>query len=125
MVRHTDGGWSKLGERGTTLGGRPRAERPPESPTEPPELVVYFLKNGKRKSVKIGVSGNVEKRLSSINTAAADKLTCIATVEGGYGKEKALHKQFKAYWIKGEWFRLEGELAEYVASLPTYKPKRK
>ena len=31
--------------------------------------------------------------------------------------EAALHKRFREYKVTGDWYRLEGALAEYVAGL--------
>lgn len=128
VLEHVDcAGWTQtalykaFGRRwpdGAGRGGRPRAHKKHDA--EPPELRVYFIKHGRRMVVKIGVSNNVDKRLSALTTSSGERLTCLATIEGGYGLEKALHRQFAKYRIKGEWFKLEGELAAYIKSLPPY-----
>lgn len=130
VLEHADcAGWTQtalykaFGRRwpdGAGRGGRPRLSSRSRHDAEPPDLRVYFIKHGRRMVVKIGVSNNVDKRLSALTTSSGERLTCIATIEGGYGLEKALHRQFAKYRIKGEWFKLEGELAAYIKSLPPY-----
>lgn len=47
----------------------------------------------------------------------SDKLKVLITVAGGHRLERSLHARFARYRVKGEWFRHEGELAEYIQSL--------
>jgi len=83
---------------------------------------VYFLRHGDTDRVKIGYSCRINGRISNLRSSNPDKLTLLATVSGARDAEARLHKRFARYRISGEWYRLEGKLAEYVAKLP--KPKK-
>lgn len=78
---------------------------------------VYFVRQGASKRVKIGRAVNVDKRMNKLRHPLLGALKLMAKVPGGDVEEKALHKRFAEYRINGEWFRLEGALAEYVAEL--------
>jgi hypothetical protein len=38
-------------------------------------------------------------------------------VEGDRSKEAELHERFREFWIRGEWFRDEGAVADFVDSI--------
>lgn len=78
---------------------------------------VYFVQNGRSKRVKIGYSSHYRSRVGNIQSGTPDKLRLLGVVRGGKAVESELHKRFASYRISGEWFRFEGELAEYVQSL--------
>jgi len=87
---------------------------------------VYLIRCGDR--VKIGRSGNPRRRLeqvrrgdgvvidASVNPADSQ---LIYEMPGHVKEETALHRRFKAYRTAGEWFRIEGELEEFIATLDT------
>lgn len=83
---------------------------------------VYFVRYADSDRVKIGVSEGINNRLSSLGGGTPEKITLMATVSGDRRAEARLHKKFARYRIKGEWFRLEGKLAEYIKALP--RPKK-
>lgn len=113
-------GWTQraayrhLGPRGLAKG-RPRGDGTISHRNRPGR--VYFMQNGRRRVVKIGYSGDHIERLGSLQAASPDRLRLIATIPGSPAVEAELHKRFRAYRVTGEWFRLEGELAEYVAGI--------
>jgi len=72
--------------------------------------VVYFMRLGDL--IKIGYTTNLRQRVSSINPEEV-----LATEPGGRARERELHKRFAALRVHGEWFRHEGELAEYISTL--------
>lgn len=56
---------------------------------------------------KIGVSNDVEKRLSTLRTGSGHKLCCLAyykTKDKATNVERALHKLFDEFRAQGEWF---------------------
>lgn len=113
-------GWTQraayrhLGPRGLAKG-RPRGDGTISHRNRPGR--VYFMQNGRRRVVKIGYSGDHVERMGSLQAASPDRLRLIATIPGSPAVEAELHRRFRAYRVTGEWFRLEGELAEYVAEL--------
>lgn len=89
---------------------------------------VYLIRCGDR--VKIGRSGNPRKRLEQIRRGDACLMDTtldpadsqlIYEMPGHAKEETALHQRFKAYRTAGEWFRIEGELKEYIATLDIRK----
>lgn len=80
--------------------------------------MIYFIKSGA--FVKIGVANNVKTRISELSVGNPDKVELLASVEGGLAEERALHEKFAAYWHRGEWFFMGGELLDYISKL---KPK--
>jgi hypothetical protein len=80
--------------------------------------VVYFVKNGKRRQIKIGYSGSVRTRMGELGTSTPENLKLLAHIPGDKKLETELHRRFYKYRIKGDWFRHEGALAKYVSGLP-------
>jgi len=113
-------GWTQraayrhLGPRGLAKG-RPRSDGTISDRTR--AGVVYFLQKGRRQVIKIGYSGDHEERRLNLQVATSDRLRLIATIPGNRAVEAVLHKRFREHKITGDWYRLEGSLAEYVAEL--------
>ena len=113
-------GWTQkaayrhLGPRGLAKG-RPRNDGTVSDRTR--AGVVYFFQKGRRQVIKIGYSGDHEERRQNLQAATPDRLRLIATIPGNKAVEAALHRRFREYKVTGEWYRLEGELAAYVAGL--------
>lgn len=91
---------------------------------EAPEAItswVYFIQQGYRGPVKIGMADNPTHRLAHLQTASPHKLTLIAKI-GCNGRDKAntlekqLHSKFKPYRLKGEWFARSIIFAMYKIS---------
>lgn len=87
-----------------------------------PNANVYFIRDGNKRRVKIGMSTNVENRLKGLAHPFLGELTVMGTVPGGYAMEREMHHRFAEHRISGEWFKLEGDLAEFVKTLSPYTP---
>lgn len=113
-------GWTQrmayrhIGPRGLAKG-RPRSDGTLSERSRPG--FIYFLQNGRRKVVKIGYTRDHGGRVSSMQSANPEELRVLATIRGTRLAEAELHKRFAKYNVRGEWFRLEGDLAKYVAGL--------
>jgi hypothetical protein len=98
------------------LEGEPMRSNEPRQTQ--PNRVVYFAKVGQ--FIKIGVTANLGKRLSSLKGGSPDPdMKLLATVQGNFQTEQALHQRFRKYRRHGEWFRYEGQLKEHIANLQT------
>lgn len=87
----------------------------------PSRSVIYFVRPGARKQVKIGTTGDLKNRLNGLRHPLLGKLRVLAVHAGGRDVERALHARFAAYSIAGnEWFRLEGELLDYIKAVPKW-----
>ncbi|MHB1015505.1 MAG: YozE family protein [Desulfurivibrionaceae bacterium] len=83
------------------------------------EGCVYFIRSEKTHAIKIGfTAGQVEKRLSSLQTAHPYKLQLLATIPGKLEYEKSLHAQFASHRLEGEWFEPHPDLLAFISLLP-------
>lgn len=64
--------------------------------------------------VKIGWSDDLERRLSTIRRSLPEQIKVHAALECHRKNERILHRQFAKYRTRGEWFRHEGELAQWI-----------
>lgn len=93
--------------------------RPRHTPKLDPGLVgpvVYFIRSGDTGLVKIGRTDNVQRRLSELQTGNHSKVTLAYVVAGSSHEERKLHYRFKRHRERGEWFREEGGLADFLAN---------
>ena len=79
------------------------------------EGFVYFI--AREGHVKIGWSQDVDRRLSELQIGSATALSLRGTFPGKLSDESRMHERFSEFRESGEWFRLEGELAEFVRNL--------
>lgn len=75
---------------------------------------IYFIGNLQYGFVKIGYSKNPSKRLSGIQTGCPFSLSILKTEQGNLDHEKMYHKKFKKLNTNGEWFKIDGDLKEYL-----------
>lgn len=79
---------------------------------------VYFIKSTNTHEIKIGfTSGDVSKRLSSLQTSHPYQLELLTTIPGGTDFERSLHQQFEQHRLKGEWFKPHPDLVSYISSI--------
>lgn len=86
---------------------------------------VYFINAGSitKPPVKIGVTTDVDARITSLQTGNPHKLTCKALIEcesraEAYKLESYLHYKLRRFnligeWFKSEYFNLKDVLSEY------------
>lgn len=92
----------------------PAPPAPVAASPKPPRSggVVYFVRAGDL--VKIGFTADLDARLASIATHAPAPPVVLLTVPGTVLDERAYHDRFEAHRAHREWFRLEGELADFI-----------
>jgi hypothetical protein len=73
---------------------------------------IYVL--GFAQYIKIGWTSNLERRLRDIEQGLPEVPTLLGTLAGTRRVERSLHIKFEEYRIRGEWFRREGRLAEWI-----------
>jgi hypothetical protein len=74
--------------------------------------IVYFIRAGDY--VKIGRTHSIKTRLKELRTGCPLELQVLKTCRGGVSLEKELHDTLSAHHHRGEWFRLEGDLATFL-----------
>lgn len=76
---------------------------------------VYFLSDGD--AIKIGhASGKLERRVSGIQTGHPGELVVLGAFPADIYGEMELHARFAHLRIRGEWFRSDPELLDFIAS---------
>jgi hypothetical protein len=79
---------------------------------------VYFVQESLVGAIKIGVASDVERRLKIIQTDCPGTLTLLAVMPGVTNAvEPELHLMFSRFHIRGEWFRSDPELLEFIESV--------
>lgn len=77
---------------------------------------VYFISD-EQGYIKIGVARNVDSRLKSLQTASRQELTLVGAVEGSYKDERRYHQMFADLRVRGEWFRPDVRLTNFIKGL--------
>lgn len=90
---------------------------------DPAQNRVYFIASGV-KAVKIGYTALGYKRFEDLQIASHTKLRLIGMIEGDRTTEAGLHRRFAEYHIRGEWFSIEGELADYLKTVPKFNRRK-
>jgi hypothetical protein len=76
---------------------------------------IYFIQSPDSGFVKIGFTeGDVHHRLKALQTGNPNTLILLGSITGTKKDELDLHKKFSPLAVNGEWFRLDGPLAEFV-----------
>lgn len=76
---------------------------------------VYFLTDGE--AIKIGFAKNPAKRLADLQIAQSFELVMIATFSAPKYQERIVHNMFKHLHIRGEWFRIDSAITDYIDDL--------
>lgn len=66
---------------------------------------VYFVRNTRTRSVKVGWSNDPQARLAMLQVACEDTLVLEATIPADQTAERRFHRMLAACRIRGEWFR--------------------
>lgn len=81
-------------------------------------IMIYFIRSGKTGPIKIGFVAegrSLFSRKRSLQCGNPEELYTLGVLHGyGRAMEKALHKLFRAYSIRGEWFEANGLLIEFI-----------
>jgi hypothetical protein len=95
----------------------------------PPGLI-YFIRAGE--TVKIGYTMNVAKRMAGLQSCNPETLELLAAFHGGQADERSVHRIFASLHLRGEWFRYDKAVIEYIdwrmgrkrmrGRLPTSRP---
>ncbi len=89
-----------------------------------PEIeCVYFVYAKSQSLLKIGYSKNPLKRLQALSRNVPFNLELLAIRPGGRDLEKAFHRKFKSFRVKGEWFRCEAKSAEAIRDIRNKFPR--
>jgi hypothetical protein len=81
-------------------------------------MILYIIYNKKTKLTKIGITENLEKRITRLEHQCGCSLDCIAWVDIKHARETEifLHATFNCYRQHGEWFELDEDSVEFLDS---------
>lgn len=82
--------------------------------------LVYFVQAGPDGHVKIGTvkASNLSDRVMKIQVCTPYRVKLLATIVGGRFEEQKLHRRFKKFHVRGEWFTYSEELRKFLARTP-------
>lgn len=80
-------------------------------------MAIYFVREPATRTIKIGFAENPFRRFVALQTACPYELTLIGVIPGGRAGEAELHRRFKKYRVRGEWFRDAPELLSALYDL--------
>lgn len=72
--------------------------------------------------VKFGFSEDVRKRFSNLRAGSPDALHLLMDIPGGEDLERELHFRFRSYRVRGEWFRLEIPVLDFIERMANVDP---
>lgn len=82
--------------------------------------MIYFLQDSATLHIKIGYTANDPlARLADLQTGNPSPLILLAAVEGALADEAALHREFAAARVAGEWFNPTPALLRHILVLAT------
>lgn len=74
--------------------------------------MLYFATTGNY--VKIGQSDNPTARVRQIQIHCPEPVKLAGTMPGTQEDERAVHRLFHEHRVRGEWFRLEQPILDYI-----------
>ncbi len=88
---------------------------------------LYFIANQRKTVVKIGIANSPQKRLKTFQTANYEELIILRVIKlknrtEAFSLETALHKKFKRFHIRGEWFKLNSTIKSFIESYQMNEP---
>lgn len=78
---------------------------------------IYILKSDNY--YKIGVAADVDRRVKGLQTGNPHTIECIFSrlVPEAYTVEKHIHKELEVYKVKGEWFKFDDRVLDYIKDM--------
>lgn len=80
--------------------------------------MIYFIRQAETNYIKIGYTGgDVQKRLTQLQTASPTKLELIGYCHGDQWKEKLFHILFNKSRLNGEWFKIDRSIIPFITRI--------
>ena len=91
-------------------------ETPVEPASGPIPGWVYFIQGVDGGPIKIGFAADVASRLADLQVSNPYELRVLLAVasDSPLRLEKVVHGRFKAHHLRGEWFRPDQEILDYI-----------
>lgn len=75
---------------------------------------IYFIQVGNDGDIKIGYSTNIKSRMSTLQTSIPVTIKLLGYICGDITIEKELHKKFRIFKVKGEWFKCTKDIIDFI-----------
>jgi len=75
---------------------------------------IYFVQQGDDGPIKIGKAKGLAARVASLQCANPTPLRLLAHFSAAGAVETALHKHFRRYRVRGEWFEPAAPILAYI-----------
>lgn len=82
---------------------------------------IYFIRESGMGAIKIGITEDLSRRISSMRSNTPHELTILGSVHAGKKLEVYLKWRFSGARIQGEWFRPIDGLVKYIEELTAFK----
>ena len=102
---------------------RGRKQREAKKAKQIKDSVIYFMGALGGNHIKIGYTDQIDDRVQQLQSGNGYELIVLHTMPGTVDDEWRLHKQFKDYKIRGEWFEFR-PVYEYIQELPDNENRR-
>jgi hypothetical protein len=89
----------------------------PEAEATP--LIYFISANAYEHPIKIGktTGGGLHSRLTSLQIGTPKRLVILHLAEAPAAAERALHRDFRRYHVRGEWFEWARPLLDHIEDL--------
>ncbi len=77
--------------------------------------MIYFLRDNS--FVKIGYTTSLAQRMQAIEACNPNSLSLLGCIEGELRRERALHRLFKVFAHRNEWFHADDKLLEAITNI--------
>jgi hypothetical protein len=77
---------------------------------------VYFIQEGSDGPIKIGVSSDLQTRMSQLQRWSSQPLKLLFSFPGDFADERYLHQKFQHFKVKGEYFSPATDIFDYIAA---------
>lgn len=115
VIRNLPAAQSRRGSTGGTSSSAERMARLREKRRgDQDEPRVYFVQGTDKTRVKIGTTENLGARIYGLSHELGQPIECLHHIPGDVRVERAFHERFASLRLTGEWFRLDGELADFL-----------
>lgn len=78
--------------------------------------IIYFVRPGNSRFVKIGWTGDYSARLNALRTNNPEPINLLRAIEGTMADEKSLHTMFARHRVHGEWYELVPRILAFIES---------
>lgn len=83
-------------------------------------MSVYYIHSPETGLAKIGFARDPLSRFRKMQVDSPTRLILLAVEDGSLALEKVRHAQFAGLRARGEWFRFEDELSDFVGQLTPF-----